>query len=235
MDKTYMDESHCLVGPEIRSDEDNPISCYCRDAIANARYVYFTYLLPAKDRNLNGTLLELQYHAHEMCGYGVWEAITTETWKWNGPEVARTYPPDSETAKIKPVKGFRTVEYKVRLTYRDSQARVTKVENFAAWEMVPARDGDSYIVIKHVAEGDRYVIRHGDVEIQARCQYSTYTVKGDDKMHGGLCLESPPVGVRLKMARGTGDWLFCNWNVRDTEWHMGLIVEKEEVKGRKEN
>ena len=42
LDKLYADESHCLVSPEIRSDKDNPISCFCRDAIADARYLYFT-------------------------------------------------------------------------------------------------------------------------------------------------------------------------------------------------
>ena len=52
LDKVYADESHCLVGPEIRSDRDNPISCYCRDAIVDARYVYFTYLLQGKTETL---------------------------------------------------------------------------------------------------------------------------------------------------------------------------------------
>jgi hypothetical protein len=98
-----------------------------------------------------------------------------------------------------------------------------------------AQSMDTYIVIKHVTDGDRYVILHGDVEIQARCQYSTYSIKGNDKMNGGFCLESLPVGKQLKMIRGAGDWLYCNWDVRDTQWHMGLIVEKEEVKGHKEN
>jgi hypothetical protein len=42
LDKLYADESHCLVRPEIRSDKDNPISRFCRDAIADAWYLYFT-------------------------------------------------------------------------------------------------------------------------------------------------------------------------------------------------
>jgi len=33
MDKLYQDESHCLTSPEIRSDKDNSISCYCRGPI----------------------------------------------------------------------------------------------------------------------------------------------------------------------------------------------------------
>jgi hypothetical protein len=39
MDEIYRDESHCLTSPEIRGDKDAPISCYCRDAIAQARYL----------------------------------------------------------------------------------------------------------------------------------------------------------------------------------------------------
>jgi hypothetical protein len=42
LDKLYADESHCLVSPEIRSDKDNSISCFCRDAIADALYLDFT-------------------------------------------------------------------------------------------------------------------------------------------------------------------------------------------------
>ena len=76
LDNVYVDESHCLLPLEVRSDKDNRISCYCRDAIADARYVYFTYLLPGKDRNLNGILLVLEIHARRMCGenYDVVEA-----------------------------------------------------------------------------------------------------------------------------------------------------------------
>src|SRR5579864_8850222 len=40
-DTLYADESHCLASPEIRSDKDNPMSCFCRDTIADARYLYF--------------------------------------------------------------------------------------------------------------------------------------------------------------------------------------------------
>ncbi len=147
MDKTYADESHCLVAPEIRSDNDNPISCYCRDAIADARYVYFTYLFSGKDANLNGAFLALQQQAKKMCGENydvIVKATETESWKWSGPEVVRSYPPDSDIKRINPDKnGFRLVKYNVRLTYLDPQGRVTKVENFTALDRLPA-DADSH-------------------------------------------------------------------------------------------
>jgi hypothetical protein len=146
MDKVYTDESHCLVAPEIRSSKDNPVSCYCRDAIADARYVYFSYLLSGKDRNLNGTFLALQRNATEMCGLD-YDAITTatetENWKWSGPEVVRTYPSDKEIARISPDKnGFRLVRYNARLIYRDEQGRTTKAEDFTAVDRIPVA-GDS--------------------------------------------------------------------------------------------
>ena len=140
MDKVYGDESHCLVAPEIRRNSDNPISCYCRDAIMDARYVWGNYLLTGKDRNLNGAYLTLERHARQMCGehYDIIKAIQTKDWQWNGPQVTRKCPPDNEIEQIKPdSRGFRTVEYEVRLTYRDSQGRVAKVENFTAFELLP--------------------------------------------------------------------------------------------------
>jgi hypothetical protein len=151
LDKIYMDESHCLVAPEIRSDKDNPISCFCRDAVADARYVYSTYILSGKDRNLNGTFLALQRRAKETCGQNfdqnfdvIVEATESENWKWSGPEVARTYPPDSEIKGISPdSNGFRLVKYMVRLTYLDPQGRVTKVKSFTALDRLPA-DADSH-------------------------------------------------------------------------------------------
>ena len=65
MEKVYLDESRCLVAPEIRGEKDNPISCFCRDAIMDARYVHQNYLV--KDRNLNGAFLTLLDHARQMC------------------------------------------------------------------------------------------------------------------------------------------------------------------------
>ena len=140
MDMVYRDESHCLVAPEIRGEKDNPISCFCRDAIMDARYVYENYLLTGKDRKLNGAYLTLWDHAQQMCGkqYEVLKATQAKNWQWHGPQVTREYPPESEINQIQPDgKGFRTVEYKVHLTYRDIGGHITKVENFTALEKLP--------------------------------------------------------------------------------------------------
>jgi hypothetical protein len=98
MDEIYKDESHCLTAPEIGGDKDASISCYCRDAIASARYVFLSYLLPAKDDNLSGVFLSLRELVGQKCGQQDYSVIHDETesqnWKWNGPEVVRTYPPD---------------------------------------------------------------------------------------------------------------------------------------------
>ena len=147
--KVYEDESHCLVGPEIRSESDGPISCFCRDAIVDARYVWQTYLLPPKsgplrgrDENLNGAELTLQINATHMCGehYDVHRAVVAEEWKWNGPEVSRTYPPDDVLLQIKPDSGGMIhYEYTVVLLQRDSSGRVVKTESFTAREMEPVK------------------------------------------------------------------------------------------------
>lgn len=141
LDEIYKDETHCLAGPEMRGEKDNAISCYCRDALTDARYVYETYLLSGKDRNLNGTFLTLERNATEMCGdgYGVFSKTREKAWRWNGPEVTRTYPPDSIIEQIEPdSNGFRTVKYEVRLSYHDPHGRTTKVETFSATdEVVP--------------------------------------------------------------------------------------------------
>ncbi len=137
LEKVYLDETHCLVAPEIRGATDKAISCYCRDAIADASYVRRIYLDTGKDRNLNGTYLGLEAWATQQCGdgYAVEKAVDSS---WHGPEVTRTYPPDSVIEQIKPdSKGFRTVKYEVRLTYRSNQAQVTKVETFTAVEKLP--------------------------------------------------------------------------------------------------
>ena len=139
LDEIYTDDGHCLVGPEIRSSKDNAISCYCRDALVDLRYVYQTYLLTGKDSNLNGAYLGLFSRAQEVCGekYDVIAAREKE-WQWNGPEVTRVYPPDSTIEKIKPDdKGFRIVEYRVQLTYHDRQGHSTKVENFSTLDRLP--------------------------------------------------------------------------------------------------
>jgi hypothetical protein len=106
----------------------------------DARYVYQNYLITEKDRNLNGAYLGLCDYALQMCGeqYDVLKATETKGWLWNGPQVTRKYPPEREINQIQPdSKGFRTVDYKVRLTYRDLRGIVTKVENFTALERLP--------------------------------------------------------------------------------------------------
>jgi hypothetical protein len=137
LDNVYRDETHCLVAPESRGVADKPISCYCRDAIAEARYVWQTYLATGKDRNLNGIYLTLELNAGQKCGEGfnVLDAIQSQ---WNGPEVTRTYPPDRTIEQLKPNQdGFRDVEYAVLLTFRDSRGRVTRVVNFIARDLLP--------------------------------------------------------------------------------------------------
>jgi hypothetical protein len=155
MNEVYRDESHCLTSPDMRGDQDNPISCYCRDAILMARYVYFTYLLPAKDDNLSGVFLVLQEHAIETCGDPshsdasrevINSACEAKDWKWNGPEVVRTYPPDDVIDRIKPERmdgakdlkpTGRWVPFTVQLIYRDAQGRVTRTENYSTREFEP--------------------------------------------------------------------------------------------------
>jgi hypothetical protein len=87
---------------------------------------------------------------------------------------------------------------------------------------------DSAIVTLH--DGDNYIIRQGNVEIHAACRYTTYSTKGLDKAENGNCLKTLPVGKEIKVRRGEGDWLFADWEADNTYWHMGLNVEKEEMK-----
>jgi len=152
----YSDESHCLVSPEIRSDKDNPVSCFCRDAIADARYIYFNYFSASAphggDPNMAGIVLALQNYAGQMCSPNsealnpdfigkIGTGTTEKDWKWDGPEVVRTYPPDEVIQQIKPDKrGWISVEYTAVLLWRDSQGRVTKTENLSAVERRPAKD-----------------------------------------------------------------------------------------------
>ncbi len=140
MDEVYLDVSRCLGAPEIRGEKDNPISCFCRDAIMDARYVYQNYVHTGKDLNLKGIYLTLVGRAQQICGekYDVWGATSAGAWQWNGPQVTREYPPEKEILKIKAdSKGFRSVKYDVRVTYYDSAGKVVKVENFKAIEKLP--------------------------------------------------------------------------------------------------
>jgi hypothetical protein len=154
--KVYADKSHCLVSPEIRSEKDHAISCFCRDAIVDARYLYFTYVLadpPHYDRNVTGPFLALQNYAEERCSHDeaerlssdfiarMMDATTKKDWKWNGPEVVRTYPPDDVLRQIKPdSRGMIQYEYTVVILQRDSSGRVVKTESFTARETIAAAD-----------------------------------------------------------------------------------------------
>jgi hypothetical protein len=155
LQEVYSDESHCLLSPEIRSDKDNPISCYCRDAIADARYIYFNYFSvssPHPDRNMSGIFLALQSYAGEMCSRDsderltpdfigkIQDATTTKDWKWDGPEFVRTYPPDDVIRLIKPdSRGWISVQYSVVLLQRDSRGRIKATESFSAIDKGPAK------------------------------------------------------------------------------------------------
>jgi len=144
LDDIYREEGRCLTGPEIRDGKDSAISCYCRDAILDVRYVYLNYFLPGKDNNFSGIVLTLQEHASAMCGkhYDVYGATTTKDWKWNGPEVVRTYPSDNVIERIRPEMKDgksvgRWVPFTLQLIYRDAQGRVTRTENYASREFDP--------------------------------------------------------------------------------------------------
>jgi len=143
MNEVYRDESHCLTEADVRSDRDSQITCQCRDAIMDARYIYFTYLLPARDGNLTGPILALQQHAAETCGQdsrAAHEATQTREWTWGGPEVVRTYPSDDVIQRIRPKvkdgKPFgRWVPFTIQLVYHDAQGRVTRTENYPSKEL----------------------------------------------------------------------------------------------------
>jgi hypothetical protein len=131
----YEDESHCLVGPEIEGEKDKPISCYCRDAIVDARYVWSTYLIAGKDQNLNGSYLTLWSNVEKMCGNRR-NDFENANWHWNGPEIRREYPTNQEVQKIQPDKnGFRIVKYKFDILYSDSKKNQSRI----AFEKVPAK------------------------------------------------------------------------------------------------
>jgi hypothetical protein len=93
LNEVYRDESHCLVGPEIRGEGDRPISCYCRDVIADLRYIHQTYLLPDKDRNLYGAYLGLEIWAGKLCGDGYNVNQAVEQMRWNGPKYSEPIRP----------------------------------------------------------------------------------------------------------------------------------------------
>jgi hypothetical protein len=147
MDRLYRDEGHCLTLADMRGDRDKRISCFCRDAIADARYVYFRYLLQGKDSNLNGVFLRLTNDIQEECGQDLngFSVAVDKDWKWDGPEVSRTYPAGDVIKRIKPeLKDGRAVgrwvPFVLQLIYHDGQGRVTRTENYSSREFIPNLD-----------------------------------------------------------------------------------------------
>jgi hypothetical protein len=145
IDKIYADESHCLTDPDMRGDQDLRLSCWCRDALVDLRYVYETYVnlsSPKHDANMNGPLLQLFQRANQACGeaYNPATVQRDSKWQWPGPEVVRTYPPDEVIARIQPEQRkdgkWRGTPFTVQLVFRDGQGRVTRTENYSrvAWE-----------------------------------------------------------------------------------------------------
>ena len=92
------------------------------------------------------------------------------------------------------------------------------------------RHPDSYVVVKYIADGDKYVIRHGNSEIEAACKTSSFITKNDRRFHATKCLTSMPVGKELKVTKHGGDWLYAEWNDGNIDWQMHLRVVKEELK-----
>ena len=147
LDNVYDDQTHCLTAPDMRGDRDRPISCFCRDAIVEARYVYSEYLLSGKDRNLSGPYLTLVQAISDQCGIEGNAAIQkaqSKNWIWDGPEVVRVFPPAEVIKRIPPEPGYRMVErwvpYTVQLVYRDASGRVTRTENYSSRELEPDFD-----------------------------------------------------------------------------------------------
>ena len=68
------------------------------------------------------------------------DATTEKDWKWNGPEVVRTYPPDDVLRQIKPDRqGMIRYEYTLVILERDSSGHVVKTDSFTAKDEVAAR------------------------------------------------------------------------------------------------
>jgi hypothetical protein len=174
LDQLHRDESHCLVGPEIRNDNDRPISCYCRDALVDAWYVYQTYVTTGKDPNLIPVYLTLEVYAGNQCGeaYDVNNAAGKSEWKWDGPEVIRKYPTDPEIERITPdSRGWRIVRYDVELVYRTAGRQQSKVERFSAVERLPpiAIENDWFI---EAYDNGTITVRHQGYTYKATCDIS---------------------------------------------------------------
>jgi hypothetical protein len=89
---------------------------------------------------------------------------------------------------------------------------------------------DSYFVVKHIADGDKYVIRQKTLEIEAVCENSTFTTKNDHKIHATNCLTAMPVGEEIKVTKHLGDWLYADWKEGDINWQMQLRVQQQILK-----
>src|SRR5215469_14740964 len=65
--KVYRDETHCLGDLEIRSDADNAISCHCRDALVDLRYVYQSKVRHRSSWPCHGIITKILTTAHRRC------------------------------------------------------------------------------------------------------------------------------------------------------------------------
>jgi len=89
---------------------------------------------------------------------------------------------------------------------------------------------DSYVVVAHITDEDRYVIRHNDLEIEAACRNSTFTTNKDRTIHATNCLTLMPVGKEIKVTRGVSGSLYADWNESGIDWQMLLSIQGEELK-----
>jgi hypothetical protein len=128
----------------MRGERNRHISCFCPDAIVDARYVYFTYIRTQKNRNLNGVFLMLEDNVRQKCGESpdTGESVMSKEWKWYGPEVSRTYPSDEVIERIKPeIQNGRAVgrwvPFTIQLIYRDNHGQVKNTENYSSREYIP--------------------------------------------------------------------------------------------------
>jgi hypothetical protein len=138
LDKVYSDESHCLTLADMRGDGDMPISCFCRDAIADAHYVWFTYLLTEKDRNLRGVFFTLETKIRDTCGAKASASSPhlRRDWKWDGPEVVRTYPSKEVISRIQPdSQGRRWIPFTVQLVFHNARGDVIRTDTYSSREM----------------------------------------------------------------------------------------------------
>jgi hypothetical protein len=135
LDRVYSDESHCLTSADMRGDGDMPISCRCRDAIADAHYVWFTYLVTEKDTNLRGIFYALADRIGNTCGAKVSASRphTLRDWKWDGPEVVRTYPSAEVIDRIQPdSQRRRWIPFTVQLVFRNARGGVIRTDTYSS-------------------------------------------------------------------------------------------------------